>query len=350
MSGLTSNITDTATGATSGAGAGGIASNATQSSSATESALPPGQLDIIKGVAGLNTNHKGEVIGLGRDDNNALINLLAREKMKKDKGTSDEELDKMSQEDILKQSGLNNASKEEIEELSKKDSVQKFKQEAQKKTVSSGVFYAYGVQKVGGLTKRFLYTFANASVANQYIQKLQDTYGAAVKRHGSQFFTLPDTPNPFTIAESQEFKQFEQKYIVEEAQAPQPIIPPMDAAGYSNTRGLGCDCTCGKTSETKGSGNTSGNSNVKPSSNTGGNSAANTNTTNNKGSSKNIAALTMVLRSQTDAGELQGTSDAELIRVASKIADEKKAKGDTRSYADIFAEAFNELKSTTKSK
>lgn len=55
--------------------------------------------------------------------------------------------------------------------------------------------------------------------------------------HGSQFFTLPDTPNPFTIAESQEFKQFEQKYIVEEAQAPQPIIPPMDAAGYSNTRG-----------------------------------------------------------------------------------------------------------------
>lgn len=102
--------------------------------------------------------------------------------MKKDKGTSDEELDKMSQEDILKQSGLNNASKEEIEELSKKDSVQKFKQEAQKKTVSSGVFYAYGVQKVGGLTKRFLYTFANASVANQYIQKLQDTYGAAVKR------------------------------------------------------------------------------------------------------------------------------------------------------------------------
>lgn len=57
-----------------------------------------------------------------------------------------------------------------------------------------------------------------------------------------------------------------------------------------------------------------------------------------------------MLRSQTDAGELQGTSDAELIRVASKIADEKKAKGDTRSYADIFAEAFNELKSTTKSK
>ncbi|KAL3470859.1 hypothetical protein BJX99DRAFT_250855 [Aspergillus californicus] len=382
MAGLLDQATKTATSTTSGVGdPQSTVSGATKGGSgvADSNALPSGRLDVIKGVLGLNTNHKGELIGLSKDDNDALINVLAKEKVKKDRNMTDEEVDKLSAQQVLEMSKLDTASNEEIAELGKKDSVQKAKNNAQKnsQTSSTGtspssnssVFYAYGVQKVGGLNKRYLYTFSNAAIANQYIQRLQDTYGTAVKRHGAQFFTLPDIPNPFTIAESQEFKQFDQKYIVEEAQAPQPIIPPMDEKGYSTSRVLSPACACqGSSSGTKPQNKSDEDSATKtPGAETSGQSSKRkhsttfTNDPESKGTNNTGGRGSTTTEQERQSGKdachnhccgchgVQcGNSDTELIRVATKVADEKKQKGDNRGYADIFAEAFRELKSTTR--
>jgi hypothetical protein len=142
-----------------------------------------------------------KILEVGGDDEKAAIRVLAKKKIQQDakeRGETpptDEELEKKETTDLLGLAKLNLSNptqlaalggdedgEKAIHLLATKGKERNAKQAAQKKPSpsSDGVFYAYGVRK-GQASKepQYLFTFANAKVANEYFDKVQKKYNGA---------------------------------------------------------------------------------------------------------------------------------------------------------------------------
>ncbi|QDS76109.1 hypothetical protein FKW77_006481 [Venturia effusa] len=95
---------------------------------------------------------------------------------------------------------------------------------------SNGIFYAYASQV--GTGKKYLLTFSNAKVANEYFEKVAEVHKGDAYRESDQFLTLGPNLSIESATKGVAFNQFQGRMFVQEIDGTQPVIPPQNRKGY----------------------------------------------------------------------------------------------------------------------
>ncbi|TID18238.1 hypothetical protein E6O75_ATG06314 [Venturia nashicola] len=183
------------------------------------------QRDALLGnLADVDTAKDKDLLNVGGEQGKGNINLLTKDKEKKpapaNNTNASNNTGKTNNTNASNGDGGGNSSGEQDESKSHSKTC----------PPSNGIFYAYAAQV--GTGKKYLLTFPNAKVANEYFDKVAEVHKGDAYRESDQFLTLGPNISIESATKGVAFNQFQGRMFVQEVDGSQPIIPPQNKKGY----------------------------------------------------------------------------------------------------------------------
>ncbi|KAL4874915.1 hypothetical protein BJY04DRAFT_224522 [Aspergillus karnatakaensis] len=190
-----------------------------------------GLTDTVKGlgidqILNLDLDNQKKLVGVGGQQGEAKIDVLAAKRAKENGSTPEEE-------------------KQKIKDNQKNDNATKQKAEEDLVAGRLNIFYAYGMQSIGqNVRPRWVLVFENAFTAHAYFSQVMQDYkeyyqksreNAKDPRPHPQIFIFPHGVGPDGLERVKKYKDYANKLFinpVDEKAMQLPVLPVQDKYGY----------------------------------------------------------------------------------------------------------------------